>query len=57
MSCDWNGWDVTAKHAILLSQVQRVINDGITIVPLSSLADPQSKGIEIKFLSEGITTE
>jgi hypothetical protein len=37
--------------------VQGLINNGTTIVLLDSLAEPQSNGIEIEFLSEGLLIE
>jgi hypothetical protein len=57
MSCDWNVEDVTAKTIKQSCHFYILIIDYTTIVLLYSLADLQSNGIEIKFISEGLPTK
>jgi hypothetical protein len=57
MSCDWKVEDVTPKKFKQSCQYHILIIDETTIVLQDSLADPQSNGIENKFLSEGLLTE
>jgi hypothetical protein len=57
MRCDWNVEVVTAKKLERSCQFHTLIMDETKIVLLGSLADPQSNGIENKFLSGGLPTE
>jgi hypothetical protein len=57
MSCDWKSEDVTAKKLQKSCQFHTLFIDETTIVLLDLLADPKSNGIEIKFLSERLSTE
>jgi hypothetical protein len=41
----------------ILPSSKNIIKNGSTIFLLDSLADPQSNGIDIKFLSKGLKTE
>ncbi len=49
MNWDWNVADVTAKMYKQSCQFHILIIDETTTVLLDSLANPHSKGIEIKF--------
>ncbi len=57
LSSDKNIEDITAKNFKQSCQSHVSIIDETNIVLLELLADSHSNGIEIKFLSEGLSTE